>query len=458
VTGKSQLDLISVEQEIAMGKQADQEVVATIGVYEDDDLQSYVERLGQEIAQSSERPDLPWTFRVLDDPTVNAFALPGGFIYVTRGILAHLNSEAELAAVLGHEIGHVTARHSVSRLSKAQLTNLGLIGLMIFQPELAQYGDLAQTGLGLLFLRFSRDDERQADDLGFRYMIEEGYDPREMRDVFQTLERASEVYGEGNGALPSWLATHPSPGERVERVSAELAETPRDLSSLEVAREPYLRRIDGMVFGEDPREGYFRESVFLHPELAFRLDFPSGWKAENQKQVVYGVSPGQDAAIQVTLAPGASAEEAARRFFSQSGLDVGRTWREPVNGLPAAWGSFGTRTQQGELVGVAGFVEHGGRVYQLIGFAPPRGWRRHEETVLRALGSFGRLTDPDALRVEPRRLRVVSTGGAASLQDFYRRYPSSVPEPVVALINQLATGAAIPPGQELKRVVGGETR
>ena len=161
-TGERQLTLIGEAQEIQMGREADQEISASLGLYADEAAQRYVSALGQELAAKSERPDLPWSFKVVDDPIVNAFALPGGFIYVTRGIMAHLSSEAELVAVLGHEIGHVTGRHSVERLSKAQLANVGLGVGMIVSPRFRQFGDLAQMGMGLLFLKYSRDDEREA--------------------------------------------------------------------------------------------------------------------------------------------------------------------------------------------------------------------------------------------------------------------------------------------------------
>ena len=172
-TGKRQLSLIGEQDEIAMGREADKDIVALDGPSTTTpELQAYVQELGAALAAESERPNLPWTFRVLDDPIVNAFALPGGYIYVTRGILSHLNSEAELVGVLGHEIGHVTARHSVSRLSKAQLFSIGLGGRgWRVSPELREFGGIAQSGLGLLFLKYSRDDERQADDLGLRYSI-----------------------------------------------------------------------------------------------------------------------------------------------------------------------------------------------------------------------------------------------------------------------------------------------
>ena len=188
-TGKRELMLVSESQEIAMGQENDPAIVAQMGLVADSGLQRYVRDLGMALAKKSERPNLPWSFRVLDDPTINAFAVPGGFIYVTRGILAHMNSEAELVMVLGHEVGHVTARHSAAQMSQQQLAQVGLMTGMVLAPELAQYAQAAQQGLGMLFLKFGRDDERQSDELGLRYMLRTGHDPRQAPQMFTMLTR-----------------------------------------------------------------------------------------------------------------------------------------------------------------------------------------------------------------------------------------------------------------------------
>ena len=213
VTGRSELSLVSESQEISMGQQAKQEVAATIGLYDDAQAQTYVSNLGKKLAANSERPSLPWSFQVVDDPAVNAFALPGGPIFVTRGIMTTLNSEAELAAVVGHEIGHVTAKHSVQQISRAQVAQIGLGVGSILSPTVANYAGLASTGLSLLFLKYGRDAESQADALGFKYSLNASYDVREMLDVFRTLERVGA--SSGGGGLPEWLSSHPNPENRL---------------------------------------------------------------------------------------------------------------------------------------------------------------------------------------------------------------------------------------------------
>jgi len=451
-TGERQISLISESQEIQMGKVSDQEIVQSLGLYPDDDLEGYVSRIGQGLAARSERPDLPWTFRVVDDPVVNAFALPGGYIYVTRGILAHLDSEAELAGVLGHEIGHVTARHSVERLSRAQLTQIGLGIGMAVSEDVARFGDLAQQGLGMLFLKFSRDDERQSDDLGLRYMQRAGYDPREMADVFETLGRVSAA--QGSGRIPGWLSTHPAPENRVERIGERLPE--RVSPDALVARDRYLRHLDGLSYGTDPREGFFEGSTFYHPDLEFRLDFPDGWQTSNQKTSVAAVSPQRDAVVVLTLARQSSVYEASEKLFSQSGIERGSEARLQLGDRPAVAYELYARTQQGDLQGIVAFVEHDGRVIRLLGYGPSDHFRDREREVVRTLESFARVSDRRILEVEPRRLDIVELPRAMTLEEMAERYPSTVDLDTLAVINGLdSPRTRLEDGRVVKRVVGG---
>jgi len=454
-TGKKQIAFIGEEQEIAMGREADQQIVQSLGLYEDKDVQAYVSRLGKELAASSERPNLPWTFRVVDDPVVNAFALPGGYVYVTRGLMTHLTSEAELASVIGHEIGHVTGRHSVEQMSKAQLAQIGLIAGMVLKPELAQFGDLAQTGLGLLFLKYGRDDEREADDLGLRYMSRDKYDPREMVGVFEVLRRVSEA--EGNGRIPGWMSTHPTPENRIGRISEQVAKLGSDFSNTRVGREPYLKELDGMPFGQNPREGYFIGNRFIQPELGFEIRFPQGWKTNNQKAAVGAMSPREDALVVLTLSDKGSPQAAAQAFFSQQGIVQGQSLRADLGGLPAVANVFGVqRGQAGDLQGVAAFVEHQGKVYQVLGYTLADRWRSYGDELSGAVGTFERVTDRRLLDVQPSRLDVVSIPSAMTLEEFNRRYPSTVDLKTLAIINQADSNTRFSAGTEVKRIVGGE--
>lgn len=450
-TGERQLSLVSKDQEIALGKQAAEQVRQTMGEYDDRELQAYVERVGMRIAKGSERPELPWSFTVIDDPAVNAFALPGGPVFVTRGLLTYLTSEAELAAVLGHEIGHITARHSVEQLSKAQLAQVGLGVGMVVSQDLRRFGQVAGAGMQLLFLEFGRDDERQADALGFRYMVEQRYDPRQMAAVFRTLETVSARAG--GGRVPGWLSTHPDPGDRAETAARRAAKVEAP-DRMEVDREQYLAKVDDVVFGEDPRQGYLKGGTFVHPQLGFQLTLPQGWKAQNTAAALVAVSPRQDAALQLTAAGKASPEEAVQRFFSQQGVRPVQAAPPPVpHGGAARW--FEAATEQGNVGGVVAFVPAGGTTLQIVEYAPAERLQGAADTFRRVLASFGPVTDPAARAVQPARLDVVKVPRDMSLADFAREFPSTAPPEVLAALNGVAPGGTLRAGQAAKRVVGG---
>jgi len=449
-TGRNQIMLISEAQEIQMGREYDPQVVASIGLYPDAALQQYIQQLGAQLAATGERPNLPWTFRVVDDPAVNAFAVPGGFIYVTRGILAHLNSEAALASVVGHEIGHVTARHTVSQMSNQQLAGLGLAAGSIVSSGFARYAGLANSALGILFLKYSRDDETEADDLGLRYLRRTTWDAREMPAVFQMLEQMSA--SQGGSQLPTWLATHPSPANRREHIAELLAATPQ--TGTVVNRDAYLRRLDGQVFGENPREGYFQGSQFSHPDLRFRLTFPEGWATHNGKQAVVAVSPGKDAVVELGGAQGTSADAAARTFLAQEGITGGSTSRSTQSGLRAVSAPFGATTESGTLRGMVLFVEHAGAVYGLVGYAPDARWPTYQAAIDRALRSFQPLTDRTALNVQPHRLDVVTLDRRTTIEALVRQRPSPASPATLALINQVELQTTLEAGRLIKWIVG----
>ncbi len=450
VTGRRQLALVSEAQEIQLGQQASQQVAQQLGLVQNEALQQYVQRIGAELARESERPNLPWTFRVVEDATPNAFALPGGFIFLTRGMMDLMDSEAELAAVLGHEIGHVTARHSVTQISRAQLAQLGLGLGAVFFPEAAQtFGQAAQTGMQLHLHRYSRDAERQADELGFRYALRERYDVREMDDIFATLMRLGEATG--RSSLPSWLASHPAEPERIRNAQAR-ADTVA-AGGLALRRDEYLARIDGLVYGDDPRQGFFRDGVFLHPEMRFRISFPQGWRTQNLPQAVNALAPQQDAVLQLTLAQGANSEDAARRFLSQQGLQPGQAGRQNVNGNPAVVSYFQAQTQQGVITGMVAFIDYGGRTYQVLAYTPAQVFGRYEPAFRQVIGSFAAVNDPAVLNVRPNRVDVVRTTRAMTLAEFNRQYPSVIPIGELAILNQVESGTSTLTAGSWKRVV-----
>ncbi len=450
VTGKRELSLVSESQEIQIGQEGAQSVVNTIGLYADSSLQAYINRLGQSMASASERPQLPWSFAVVNDATVNAFALPGGSIFVTRGILAYFNSEAELMSVLGHEIGHVTAKHSVNQISKAQIAQLGLGVGMVLTPNLDVVHQVAGSGLQVLFLKFGRDDEAQSDELGFRYMVEAGYDPRGATDMFEMLGRLS-----GGGRLPEWQSTHPDPENRAAKSAERAATMTVDPATLRVGRDDYLNHIDGLIFGANPREGYFDGDRFHHPDLKFRMSFPSGWKLHNLSQAVIGLSASEDAVLQLRIVQAASPRVAADSFFAQPGVRQESLSSLPINGLSADTRYFSVPTQQGTLNGLVAHVAYDGNIYQLLGYGTLSAFSRERTALSDAIGSFEPETDRAVLNVTPARIDLVRLPRSMAVSEFHRRYPSSISVEQVALINGVEVGDTLASGVLVKRVTGG---
>jgi len=454
VTGKSQLSLVSESQEIQMGKEAAQQTIQQIGVVDNPQVEAYVSQIGMKMAKASERPNLPWEFHVVNDASVNAFALPGGFIFVTRGLMTYINDEAELATVVGHEIGHVTNRHTVQQISKAQVAQLGLGIGSIVSSDIARFAGLLGQGLGLLFLKYSRNAENEADLAGFRYALNQNYDVREMANVFKTLERVSQ--SSGGGKLPEWLATHPDPENRIAKVEQRLDTLHKDLSNTILNREQYLQHVQGLAFGEDPRQGFFEGTTFYHPQLRFQITFPEGWKTQNGADAVVAASPSQDAIMQLGLAGKASPQQAAQQFLSQEGVKAGQGSNSSINGLPAASSYFEAQTQQGIVQGLVAFVSYGGNTYGILGYTPQGKLQTYDATLRRAIGSFSELRNQAALSVKPARVEVIKLTKEMTLQQFNAQYPSSISIEELAIINELeGPDSVIPAGRIVKRVVGG---
>ena len=295
VTGKRELSLISEKDEIALGKQTDGEIKAMYGIYSDRALSAYIQKIGQSMTSLTHRPHLTYHFAVLDTPVVNAFAVPGGYVYVTRGILALMNSEAELAVVLGHELGHINARHSVAKLSQLMLAQLGLGVVGVISETFAKLSGAASIGVQLLFLKFSRDDEREADTLGVEYSRKGGYNPGEMINFFASLERLGDL--SGGQSLPGFLSTHPLTSERIQNNKDMLLESDRQLR---IEKLGYLGALDNMVYGLDPRQGFVENNAFYHPELRFFFSFPEDWQVQNTpSQVTLATKEGKHIKIDV---------------------------------------------------------------------------------------------------------------------------------------------------------------
>lgn len=447
---------------IEQGAQYDEIITAQYGVYEDDELDAYVDRVGDKIAAVSEWPSLPWTFRVLDSSAVNAFAIPGGYVYVTRGLLAHMNSEAELAGVLGHEAAHVTGRHAAEQQRRATLANVGLLLGSVVSEDFVTYGlqtGLAQTALSLTLLKYSRGQELESDEKGIGYAVAAGYDPSGIGAFFATLQALERERG-GRG-VPGWASTHPQIDDRIERSKRWAADAIERsgvrVADLVVNRSGHVEHLDGVVFGDDPRQGFFRDHSFLHPDLRFRIDLPEDWKAVNTRAAVQAVSPGEDALVQLTLPQldGRSREAYIDDFLDEIGAVVIDRDDRAVNGLWAREAHFtvAADTAEYEVLGI--WVGYRDGLYQLLGVSTPSRYDRFRRAFRSSFATFDELRDRQALAVRPARIEVVTPPRAMSLSALLQRFPQVSAEPdTIALINATALDARLAPDRLVKLVEG----
>jgi len=451
VTGKKELSLISEQQELAIGEETDGQVRGQYGVYADDPMSGYVTASGKDIAVHTHLPNLPYRFAVLDSPVINAFAVPGGYVYLTRGILALMNSEAEMAVVLGHELGHVNARHSVRKMSQMILFQAGLAIGSAISDTFAKISGIAGIGVSLLFLKFSRDDEREADALGVAYARSAGYDPSRMVDFFDALERMGDL--SGKNSLPGFLSTHPLTKERVRNVRALLQASDSKLIERD---EEYARRIDGIVYGDDPRQGFVEGNAFYHPQLRVTCEFPDGWKVQNAPARVTILSPDDEAAVvlQAEKSPEGLSAYAKKKSASLDGGQFVNEQSMNIHGLSCVRQVFDVVKPEKETLRVQfSFIRNGERIYTFSALSKAINYGRRAPEFGRIVDSFQELRDPARLNKQPQRLRLVRADGAQSLREIFGRAGMKKDLwPSFTVMNDLGQEAVPPKGRLIKTV------
>lgn len=432
VTGKNQIVFMSEEQEIAMGKESDPQIVAHFGLYNDTALQRFINEKGRQMATISHRPGLNYEFKILDSDVLNAFAVPGGYVYFTRGIMAHFNNEAEFAGVLGHEIGHITARHSVAQQRNQILGQLGIIAGAVISPEFGRYAETASQGLGLLLMKFSRDAERESDRLGVEYSSKIGYDASEMAGFFNTLKRKSEEAGAGG--IPTFLSTHPDPGDRNTAVAKLATDWKKqlNLTNPQVNRNAFLRRIEGIIYGADPKQGFVEGNVFYHPELKFQFPVPSGWQHQNSPQAFQMAPANGKAMMMLTLAQGNSLQEAATNMLRNYGLSALESRQTNVNGFPAIVVVADQQPQQDQqqqqlqqqaaVRTLSYVIQHNNLYYHLIGVAGLADFSAYQNAFASSMQNFRQLTDPSKLNKKAERIRLRNVAQASTLDQALRAF------------------------------------
>lgn len=460
VTGKKQVTFMSPAKEQALGDQSDPQIVAAYGLYEDAEMQAFINKKGQQMGLVSHRPELKYTFKILDSPVVNAFALPGGYVYFTRGIMAHFNNEAEFAGVLGHEIGHITARHSAQQYTKQVLGQIGLMAGLVVSPTFRQFAEQANQGLSLMFLKFGRDDESESDQLGVEYSTKIGYDAHEMADFFQTLGR---LQAQAGASIPDFLSSHPNPTDRFSKVHSAADEWQTNYpQAKKVNSEAYLRLIDGMIYGEDPKQGFVENNKFYHPELKFEFPVPQNWTLQNSPAMV-NISPADGKAlIQFSVSGEASRKAAADKLIADAGLQVvERADGAMVNSMPTTvMLTDQTPTNEaGQATGdpiriLSYFIDYGQYIYVFHGMAAQADFNSYSSTFKQTMTKFNKLTDTNMLNKKPKTIKIVKVQQGGALNNVLQSFGAKQEDyETIAILNGVEANANIATGTRIKIIV-----
>jgi predicted Zn-dependent protease len=384
--------------------------------------------------------------------------LPGGYIYLTRGILPFLEDEAELAGVIGHEIGHVTARHSAQQYTRAVGGQVGLVALGVFVPAARPFGQASQQAMGLLFLKFGRDDELQADELGAGYEAAGGWDPAGVPGMLSTLGRLAEASGDRKG-VPNFLATHPEPLARVMEIGPTVAKLKAGGGSFVTAREALRGRLAGVIYGDNPEQGLFRGATFLHPPLRFRLDFPAQWTTANSARQVMAQAPKGDAfmLLQLVQQPqGSSIQDIAVASMQQAGLPHVRGERTTIGGFEAYVGSYqGAIEDLGQVASRAAHIRYGDNVYVIAGLTPPPLFDGYAGTFDATIRSFRSLSAAEAAAIKPARIELYTAREGDTWAALASRSGGAITPATLAAMNHSDDSASPRAGVQLKIVVAG---
>ncbi len=452
------------EQELKLGREADAGIVQEMGLYPSDEISEYVRELGESLLVHSalRQPDAPelyrdtqFTFRVLDSPVVNAFALPGGYVYVTRGLLAHVQNEAQLAVVLGHEITHVEARHASKQALKQTWGQVGLLAGAVIGEQFAENKELARKAvevsgslLQLATLKYGRDAERESDLRGVEYAAKAGYDASQGSEFFRSLKRISNKSGQ---RLPSWMSSHPDPGEREETIKRLADEWSETQNMNTVGRERYLAKIDGLVVGENPRNGYIDGNTFYHPELRLQFEIPSGWKAQNESSAVYLRDPSGAALLVFSLARQSSPAAAAQALQQRLSLVPTYARETRIDGLEAYVLAGQAQSDSQTLPIYSTFIAHRDKVYSFLGYGNAEKFPEVEGRIRNSINSFQELKNRQALDIQPSRLSIVRAPRNAPFSELLpKRLPHGTDAQDWAIMNQVELDERMERGRLLK--------
>jgi predicted Zn-dependent protease len=445
---------LSEEGEADMGRQEHPKVLAEYGgAYADPELNRYITSVGNFLAKTSERPDLQFTFTILDTPIVNAFALPGGYVYITRGLLSLAESEAEVAGVLGHEIGHVTARHTAERYGQTMAANIAGVGLgVLLGGEAAQAGGALG---GLLLTSYSRDQEFEADMLGGRYLARTGYDTRAMAGFLSQLQAHSRLEAALAGQPEkadafNIMQTHPRTADRIERALEQAGASP--VADSLVAQEVYFGKVDGLIYGDKPDEGYIRGRTFAHPKLKLAFEVPAGFRLYNQSDSVVARDGDGKAAIQFDRAPKAYGGSMSDYLTKVWGAKVSLKGVEAitVNGMAAATAAVSGSGKDYRLLAVRYDAD---AIYRFIFLSASDRTAALNQPFRETTYSFRKLSDAEAAKFKPQRIRIYQVAPGDSPAKIAARMPFGEENLQRFLVlNGFTEATTLQPGQRVKIV------
>jgi len=449
----------SVEKDRELGMEAAELVSEEMGLYDDADYNAYLNRIGQRLVQVNPDQTFDYSFAVVDQYEPNAFALPGGYIYVSRGLLALTNSEDELAGVVGHEIIHVSRRHSARQMAKARAPALlslpGAVVGGVLNDNLGKLINAPVNAIGGAYLAsHSRQDEFESDQFGQQLAASAGYDPAALAPMLARLEAFVEVET-SEKRIPGFFDTHPTTPDRVARVE-------RDAQSIQWARKPgiapgakaYLRKLDGLLIGDNPAMGVFQDGKFLHPELDLSLTLPKGWKTLNTRKAVFAVAPKEDGILAMAVAgKGSDPEQLADRFesalYNKYRIRPTESKTVKIGKLPAYLSLYTDNSGREPMHLAFLWVGYRGLIYQFIGLAPEKYRKLLRATAL----SFRPMTSTERKSITETRLRVVSARSNESLTQLSKRKRNAWDIRTTVVMNGIDVKESLREGQLIKIAV-----
>ena len=454
VTKRTEFVLMSEQQEIEFGRQENPNILKKYGDYDSKTLQDYATQVGQKLARISDRPDLVFHFRVVNSPVLNAFALPGGYVYVTRGLFAYINSEAELAGVIGHEIGHVNARHAVKQYTQAAGYQIASGVLSIFVPQARNLGQLSDIIFVGISRGYSREYELEADQLGIKYAALAGYDPAGVQSFLTSLERVDKATNEKT--YHGLFSTHPETKTRIEKAIMEIKNSPSFSSQKFATLETeYKNHIDGLLYGTDPKEGVVIKNVFRHPDLRIEVTLPNDWKINNESDLLSASHPQKEYHIQMMvqdMGKRMTADQLARLIAQKNNLREISGSATRINGLEAYVGTYQGNVQQLGVIGIkGGFIIHGDKIYSLLGFCPAQEFKNAENFFTTTIYSFRELTLQEAEKIKPARIRLYVVQKGDTFETIASKTGESREEAkTLALMNGFNASDTPPVGKKIK--------